>query len=397
MEKKHKFAYNDIDQPWQPISDGDSAEDDSHEIVLKQNDFVSVQPLVKDEVKQVSESPVVVADETPVTPVVKAEDTPAVPITKAEEALVVAPVVEAEKEQQVADAISLIVTAVAEDEVATTTHEKLLADIEDIVPATTTNEKLLADIEDNVPATTTHEKLLGVADEVEGSGQSDPVVEQESVTISQPNEPVEDSTFSAFKTDLVEESVTKVADESDTNEGSGQLLSDSADEGSGQPLSDSADEGSGQPLKDFAGEGSGQPLADIPSSDEGSGAADTTEESGLAGELIKEIEHTIQPEISNEESSTGTHSDVHLKDDLAFDSLTTTESSTTDLVDEKEVKSTDTPTADDEVYIIIITLRLLFAQIFKQLLCYVSGYTDRDSTKLDDKKHSGGGFHRSGK
>ena len=416
LEKKHKFAYNDIDQPWQPISDDDSAEDDSHEIVLKPENFVSVQPLVKDDVKLTSQSPVVLADQAPVTPVIKAEETPvvpvikaeeipavpviqaeeipvvpvitteetpavlatkteeipavsvteteetpAVPVTKAEEVSVVALVTEAGKEQQVADAISEIVAAVAEDEVATTTHEKLLT----------------SDIEDDVPATTTHEKLLEVADEVEGSGQSDAAVaEKESVTVIHSNEPIEDSTFSALKTDLDVESVTKVADDSDANEGSGQPLSDSvtnsADEGSGgQPLSDSADEGSGQLLSDSTDEGSGQPHIENAFADEGSGAADSfnAEGSGLVDELIKEIDHTIQPEISNEESSTGTHFDLHLKDALAFDSPSaTTEYLTTDVLNVKEVKSTDIPTAD-EVRLIIITLQLLFAQIFqKQLL-----------------------------
>ncbi len=391
MEKKHKFAYNDIDQPWQPISDDDSDEDDSHEIVLKPENSVSVQPLVKDDVKLTSQSPVVLTDQAPVTPVIKAEETPAVPVTKAEEIPVV-PVIKAEetpavpvikteetpvvpvikteetpavteagKEQQVADAISEIVAAVAEDEVATTTHEKLLTS---------------SDIEDDVPATTTHEKLLGVADEVEGSGQSDAAVaEEESVTVIHSNEPIEDSTFSALKTDLDVESVTKVTDDSDVNEGSGQPLSDSvtnsADEGSGgQPLSDSADEGSGQLLSDSADEGSGQPQIENAFADEGSGAADSnTEGSGLVDDLIKEIDHTIQPEISNEESSTGTHFDLHLKDALAFDSPSaTTEFLTTDdVLNEKEVKSTDIPTAD-EVRLIIITLQLLFAQIFHKQL-----------------------------
>jgi hypothetical protein len=391
LEKKHKFAYNDIDQPWQPISDDDSDEDDSHEIVLKPENSVSVQPLVKDDVKLTSQSPVVLTDQAPVTPVIKAEETPAVPVTKAEEIPVV-PVIKAEetpavpvikteetpvvpvikteetpavteagKEQQVADAISEIVAAVAEDEVATTTHEKLLTS---------------SDIEDDVPATTTHEKLLGVADEVEGSGQSDAAVaEEESVTVIHSNEPIEDSTFSALKTDLDVESVTKVTDDSDVNEGSGQPLSDSvtnsADEGSGgQPLSDSADEGSGQLLSDSADEGSGQPQIENAFADEGSGAADSnTEGSGLVDDLIKEIDHTIQPEISNEESSTGTHFDLHLKDALAFDSPSaTTEFLTTDdVLNEKEVKSTDIPTAD-EVRLIIITLQLLFAQIFHKQL-----------------------------
>lgn len=393
MEKKHKFAYNDIDQPWQPISDDDSDEDDSHEIVLKPENSVSVQPLVKDDVKLTSQSPVVLANQAPVTPVIKAEETPAVPVikaeetpvvpvtkaedtpavpvikteetpavlvteteetptlpvTKAEEVPVVAPVTEAGKEQQVADAISEIVAAVAEDEVATTTHEKLLTS---------------SDIEDDVPATTTHEKLLGVADEVEGSGQSDAAVaEEESVTVIHSNEPIEDSTFSALKTDLDVESVTKVADDSDVNEGSGQPLSDS--------VTNSADEGSGgQPLSDSADEGSGQPQIENAFADEGSGAADSnTEGSGLVDDLIKEIDHTIQPEISNEESSTGTHFDLHLKDALAFDSPSaTTEFLTTDdVLNEKEVKSTDIPTAD-EVRLIIITLQLLFAQIFHKQL-----------------------------
>ena len=89
----------------------------------------------------------------------------------------------------------------------------------------------------------------------------------------------------------------------------------------------------------------------------------------IENKLIKEIDHTIQPEISNEESSTGTHFDLHLKDALAFDSPSaTTEYLTTDVLNVKEVKSTDIPTAD-EVRLIIITLQLLFAQIFqKQLL-----------------------------
>ncbi|EFX74194.1 hypothetical protein DAPPUDRAFT_226869 [Daphnia pulex] len=114
----------------------------------------------------------------------------------------------------------------------------------------------------------------------------------------------------------------------------------------------SADEGSGQ--SDSADLGSGQPLSDIIANDEGSGAADISEGSGLGDELIKEIiDHTIQPEISNDESSTGTHSDLHLSDDLANDSSSsTTEPPTTagwkDGEDEnKEVKSTDTPTADE--------------------------------------------------
>ncbi len=430
MEKKHKFAYNDIDQPWQPISDDSSEEDDSHEIVLKLEESVSVQPLVKDEVKETSQSPVLVADQAPAAPVIKteetpaaqatkaeetpavsvtkaeevpavtvtkaeeapavvvtkaeetpavtaikaeetpadtvtaaeeipsvsvtkteeapsvtvtkseetlvitvtkAEKTPAVVVTKAEESLLVAPVIEAEKEQQVADAISESVATVAEDEVA----------------ATTTHEKLLADIEDNVPETTTQEKLLAAADEVEGSGQSDPVADVESVTIGQANEPIEDSTFSILKVDSDdEESATKVA-QIDVTEGSAAAL---------QPaLSDSvtnADEGSGQPLSDSADLGSGQPLSDIIVNDEGSGAADISEGSGLGEELIKEIDHTIQPEISNDESSTGTHSDLHLSDDHANDSSSsTTEPPTTagwkDGGGEKEVKSTDTPTADE--------------------------------------------------
>ncbi|XP_046462214.1 fibrous sheath CABYR-binding protein-like [Daphnia pulex] len=437
LEKKHKFAYNDIDQPWQPISDDESAEDDSHEIVLKVEESVSVQPLVKDEVKQTSQSPVLVADPAPVAPVIKAEETPAaqvtkaeevpaitatkaeetpvatvtkaeeapavdvtkaeetpavtaikaeetpattvtaveeipsesvtkteeapsvtvskseetlvitvtkaeespaVVVTKAEETLLVAPVAEAEKEPQVADAISETVATVAEDEVAaTTTHEKLLADLED----------------DNVPATTTQEKLLAAAaDEVEGSGQSDPAADVESVTIGQANnEPIEDSTtFSVLKIDSDdEESATKVA-QIDVTEGSAdaaavQLLSDS--------VTINADEGSGQ--SDSADIGSGQFLSHIIANDEGSGAADISEGSGLGVELIKEIDHTIQPEISNDaESSTGTHlSDLHLSDDLANDSSSsTTEPPTTagwkDGEDEnKEVKSTDTPTADE--------------------------------------------------
>lgn len=436
MEKKHKFAYNDIDQPWQPISDDESAEDDSHEIVLKVEESVSVQPLVKDEVKETSQSPVLVADPAPaVTPVIKAEETPAAQVTKAEEVpavtvtkaeetpavtaikaeespavsvtnaeeapaltaikaeetpattvtateeipsesvtkteeapsatvtkseetlvitvtkaeespavvvpkaeetLLVAPVVEAEKEPQVADAISETVATVAEDQVAaTTTHEKLLADLED----------------DNVPATTTQEKLLAAADDVEGSGQSDPAADVEtSVTIGQANnEPIEDSsTFSVLKVDSDdEESATKVA-QIDVTEGSAdaavQLPSDSVT---------NADEGSGG-QSDSADLGSGQPLSDIIANDEGSGAADISEGSGLGDELIKEIiDHTIQPEISNDESSTGTHSDLHLSDDLANDSSSsTTEPPTTagwkDGEDEnKEVKSTDTPTADE--------------------------------------------------
>ncbi|XP_046656224.1 fibrous sheath CABYR-binding protein-like isoform X2 [Daphnia pulicaria] len=433
LEKKHKFAYNDIDQPWQPISDNDSDEDDSHEIVLKVEESVSVQPLVKDEVKKTSQSPVLVADPAPVAPVIKAEETPAAQVTKAEEVsavtvtkaeetpvatvtkaeeapavdvtkaeetpaitaikaeetpattvtaveeipsesvtkteeapsvtvskseetlvitvtkaeespavvvtkaedtLLVAPVAEAEKAPQVADAISETVATVAEDEVAaTTTHEKLLADLED----------------DSVPATTTQEKLLAAAaDEVEGSGQSDPAADVESVTIGQANnEPIEDSTFS-----VLHESATNVAQidvtEGSTDAAAVQLQSDSvtinADEGSGQ--SDSADIGSGQFLSNI-----GKIFAD----DEGSGAADISEGSGLGDELIKEIiDHTIQPEISNDaESSTGTHSDLHLSDDLANDSSSsTTEPPTTagwkDGEDEnKEVKSTDTPTADE--------------------------------------------------
>jgi hypothetical protein len=337
--------------------------------VIKTEEIPAV-PVIKAEETPVvpvittEETPAVLAtktEETPAVSVTETEETPAVPVTKAEEVPVVAPVTEAGKEQQVADAISEIVAAVAEDEVATTTHEKLLTS---------------SDIEDDVPATTTHEKLLGVADEVEGSGQSDAAVaEEESVTVIHSNEPIEDSTFSALKTDLDVESVTKVTDDSDVNEGSGQPLSDSvtnsADEGSGgQPLSDSADEGSGQLLSDSADEGSGQPQIENAFADEGSGAADSnTEGSGLVDDLIKEIDHTIQPEISNEESSTGTHFDLHLKDALAFDSPSaTTEFLTTDdVLNEKEVKSTDIPTAD-EVRLIIITLQLLFAQIFHKQL-----------------------------
>jgi hypothetical protein len=508
LEKKHKFAYNDIDQPWQPISDNDSDEDDSHEIVLKVEESVSVQPLVKDEVKKTSQSPVLVADPAPVAPVIKAEETPAaqvtkaeevpavtvtkaeetpvatvtkaeeapavdvtkaeetpaitaikaeespavsvtnaeeapaitaikaeetpattvtaveeipsesvtkteeapsvtvskseetlvitvtkaeespaVVVTKAEETLLVAPVAEAEKEPQVADAISETVATVAEDEVAaTTTHEKLLADLED----------------DSVPATTTQEKLLAAAaDEVEGSGQSDPAADVESVTIGQANnEPIEDSTFS-----VLHESATNVAQidvtEGSTDAAAVQLQSDSvtinADEGSGQ--SDSADIGSGQFLSNI-----GKIFAD----DEGSGAADISEGSGLGDELIKEIiDHTIQPEISNDaESSTGTHSDLHLSDDLANDSSSsTTEPPTTagwkDGEDEnKEVKSTDTPTADEVHdfrlfnHIVIYSLRFFIPGIIAYLLGRSS---DRDSTKLDGEKRSGGGFYRSGK
>lgn len=45
LEKKHKIAYNDIDQPWTPISDDSQ---DSDEFVLSQDDFTSARPHVSD-------------------------------------------------------------------------------------------------------------------------------------------------------------------------------------------------------------------------------------------------------------------------------------------------------------------------------------------------------------
>uniref|UniRef100_A0A0P5RYD0 Uncharacterized protein n=1 Tax=Daphnia magna TaxID=35525 RepID=A0A0P5RYD0_9CRUS len=300
LEKKHKFAYNDIDQPWQPISGDDSVENDSHEFILQGDDFVSVKPVVRDTKHQASEAPVVAADEA------------VVPVTEAQSQAVT-----------LTDVVADVEDAVAE---VTTTQEKILADpVDNAVPATTTHEKLLADAEDDgLSVTTTHEKLL--ADEV--LGQSETATEQDVATLSPVNEPVEESTtLSVLKVALIEESLVKVAQVEDSE----------------------------------VSEGSGQPLIDSTNNDEGSGAAevfkfDAAEGSGSTDELFKEIQTTIQPEISNDEVATETESTLLLNNDgLAGDDLAiTTEAVDTKLaaiveqqLGEKEVKPTDSPSADE--------------------------------------------------
>ncbi|KAI9559647.1 hypothetical protein GHT06_013652 [Daphnia sinensis] len=313
LEKKHKFAYNDIDQPWQPIAGDDSVE--SHEIILQQDDFVSVKPVVRDTKHQTTETPVIAADAA------------VVPVTEAQSQVVTLTDVVADVEATTTQE-KILADPVDNAEPATTTQEKLLADVEDdAVSVTTTHEKLLADAEDDaVSVTTTHEKLL--ADEV--LGQSDTATEQDVATISPVNEPVEESTtLSVLKVALIEESLVKVAqvEESDISEGSGR------------------------------------PLIDSTNADEGSGAAevfkiDAAEGSGSTDELFKEIQTTIQPEISNDEVATETESTLLLNNDgLAGDETDlaiTTEAADTKLaatveqqLDEKEVKPTDSPSADE--------------------------------------------------
>lgn len=349
LEKKHKFAYNDIDQPWQSVSSDDSLENDSHEFILKEEVLISVKPVVRDTKHQTSESSVVDKAIVPVIEAAKQQDQAVVAVT--EEA----------KQQAVAvtDIVADVEDAIVE---ATTTQEKILAEVEENVPATTTQEKLLAVAEDDdLSVTTTQENLL--ADKV--LDESEPVTEQEIATIVPANEPVEDSTaLPVVKVELVEESLVKVA-QVEISEGSDQQLIDSTN------------------------------------ADEGSDAAEVfkldVEGSGSTAELVKEIQTTIQPEISNDEAATGTESTLLLnKDVLAGDEtdltitteLADTKLATTDeeQLDEKEVKSTDSPSADEVQKRVTYCLTRWIQLLHHDPL----GCTDGDPAKLDDKDRSRG-------
>ncbi len=359
MEKKHKLTYNDIDEPWQPLSD------DSVEFVLTREDFSSARPLIS--VERTSQAPIV--EIVPIAPVQTEKEKVVEVVAVADEAVV--PVTEAQEKQQAAD-------TVAEDEIVpvtefqvkqqvadetdapvTETHqEKPLADTKDaihtpeivsdesstqvaveddsVAPVTETQEKPLADTlteDDVVPVTETQVKLL--SDLAEGSGQSETATEQEVITLIH-HEPAEDTTESTvtelWKVDLLQESLIKV-DETTThsdvdNEGSGGPLTDSASEGSGLAdslptfLSDDIAEGSGSPSTESDELFRGSPTTIIPSNDDDTPTATDSQLLILKGVLTTE-------EITTE--STSESDTIHLKD-----------------LNEKEVKSTESPIESTE-------------------------------------------------
>ena len=363
LEAKHNLTYNDIDQPWQTISD------DSHELVfaLKREDSPSsARPLIDSE-EQTSQAPAVV----PVTD--KQEDSVA-----ADESVV--PVTETqEKQQQVTDAIAADDSAVS----VTETQEKSLADTKDAsekvaddssvtessdpvtelgnpvmvvakdddataAPVTETQEKSVSDTltqDDILPVTETQEKTL--ANMEEGSGQSDSTnstITEEEVVIfihqdAEDNSTIDSAVTTEFwKVDVIEivkvdEPVATQSNES-VNEGSGNLaLADSSnDEGSGvaEILINVFSDG-------LIGEGS---------------AANETDEA--------ENSTTILPETVNDDAST-TDSPSILKGGLATEGNeeSTTESASESAVihtkdlDEKDVKSTESPIESTEVQVMI--------------------------------------------
>ena len=298
LEAKHNLTYNDIDQPWQTISD------DSRELVfaLKREDSPSsARPLIDSE-EQTSQAPAVV----PVTD--KQEDSVA-----ADESVV--PVTETqEKQQQVTDAIAADDSAVS----VTETQEKSLADTKDASEKVAeTQEKTLANME-------------------EGSGQSDStnstITEEEVVIFIHQDAEDNSTTDSAVTTEFwkvdviesvkVDEPVATQSNES-VNEGSGNLaLADSGnDEGSGvaeifiNVFSDG-----------LIGEGS---------------AANETDEA--------ENSTTILPETVNDDASTTTEGNEESTTESASESAVI---HTKDL-DEKDVKSTESPIESTEVQVMI--------------------------------------------
>lgn len=356
------MAYNDIDEPWQPLSD------DSVEFVLTREDFSSARPLIN--VERTSQAPIV--EIVPVAPVqtekekvaevVVVADEAVVPVTEKQQAAdtvaedEIVPVTESQVKQQVADETDAPVTETQDKPLADTKDaihtpeivsdesstqvaevEKQQVAVEDdsVAPVTETQEKPLADTlteDEVVPVTETQVKLL--SDLAEGSGQSDTATEQEVITLIH-HEPAEDTTESAvtelWKADLLQESLIKV-DET--------THSDVDNEGSGGPLTDSASEGSGLAdslptfLSDDIAEGSGSPSTE-------------------SDELFRGSPTTIIPS-NDDDTSTATDSQFLIpKDGLATEETTTESTSESDTIhlkdlNEKEVKSTESPIESTE-------------------------------------------------